>query len=164
VLQRKENTLGRTLYSTMVLPSTQRWYPVFQLASGPSTVEDFFNPADESLMELVIQMLDQITKYLGIKMRRPVLVFSCLQILDVISTEAFLTLGVSEGNPLVRASFAMGSNPIAGLLLTKLLAVSIAVCCWLKGRERVLNRASFVFALVIVWNLSIVVLRLAQIA
>ena len=83
--------------------------------------------------------------------------FSCLQILDLLSTVAFMMLGVREANPLIRLAFSLANNPLAGLLLAKLTVVLLGVCCWLGGRERALARANLVFVLVIAWNLAIVV-------
>ena len=78
------------------------------------------------------------------------------------STVAFLMLGVREANPLVRMVFSIGWNPIAGLLLAKVIPVSIAVYCWSRGRDRVLLSANLIFAFVVAWNLAIVILTVAQ--
>ena len=91
------------------------------------------------------------------------LIFSYLQILDLMSTVAFMMLGVHEANQLIRLAFSWGYNPIAGLLLVKLAVVLLGVCCWLGGREGALARANLVFALVVAWNLAIVIATAAQI-
>ena len=90
-------------------------------------------------------------------------IFSCLQILDLMSTVAFMMLGVREANPLIRLAFSLANNPLAGLLLAKLTVVLLGVCCWLGGRERALARANLVFVLVIAWNLAIVVAKATKI-
>jgi hypothetical protein len=79
--------------------------------------------------------------------------FSYLQILDFLSTIAFLLSGVKEGNPLVRWTFKLSSDPISGLIAIKLLAIVLGVYCWRAGRERLLARINGLFALVIAWNL-----------
>ena len=84
------------------------------------------------------------------------LIFSYLQILDLMSTVAFMMLGVREANPLIRLAFSLGYSPLAGLLLVKLTVVLLGVCCWLGGRER-LAHANLVFALVVAWNLAVVI-------
>ena len=43
-----------------------------------------------------------------------------LQVLDFLTTIAFLVNGVREGNPLVRLALSVGTNPIASLLVVKL--------------------------------------------
>ena len=91
-------------------------------------------------------------------------IFSYLQILDLMSTVAFMMLGVREANPLIRFAFSLTHNPLAGLLLAKLTVVLLGVCCWLGGRERALAHANLVFALVVAWNLAVVIARAARIA
>ena len=53
------------------------------------------------------------------------LIFSYLQILDLMSTVAFMMLGVREANPLVRFAFTLAHNPLAGLLMVKLTVVML---------------------------------------
>jgi hypothetical protein len=97
-------------------------------------------------------------------MPQSLLLFSYLQVLDVMSTVAFLMLGVHEANPLVRFAFSIGASPIAGLLLVKLAAILIGVYCGVMGRERVLMRANLLFALLVAWNLLAVIVGAARIA
>lgn len=56
--------------------------------------------------------------------------FSYLQVLDFLSTIAFLVNGIEEANPLVRLVLKLGTNPIGGLLIVKLLAIALGVYCW----------------------------------
>jgi F0F1-type ATP synthase membrane subunit a len=79
--------------------------------------------------------------------------FSYLQVLDFLTTVAFLVNGVKEANPLVRLALKLGSNPIGGLILVKLLAIVLGVYCWRMGRQRLLSRINVVFATLIAWNL-----------
>jgi hypothetical protein len=82
-----------------------------------------------------------------------ILQYSYLQILDFLTTIAFLINGVREANPLVR--FAIGASPtaVAGLIAVKILAILLGLYCWRMGRERLLGRINVLFALVIAWNL-----------
>ncbi len=66
---------------------------------------------------------------------------------------AFLLQGVQEGNPLVRFAISYAPNPLGGLILVKLAAISLGLYCWHRGRERVLTRMNWMFALVVAWNL-----------
>jgi uncharacterized protein DUF5658 len=86
-------------------------------------------------------------------MNQLLLQYSYLQVLDFMSTVAFLLLGVQEGNPLVRVALQYAPNPLGGLLAIKLLAVALGVYCWKGGRERLLNRINLLFAGVVAWNM-----------
>ena len=79
--------------------------------------------------------------------------FSYLQVLDFLTTVAFLVNGIEEANPLVRLALKLGPNPIGGLILVKLLAILLGVYCWRMGRQRLLGRINVVFAMLIAWNL-----------
>jgi hypothetical protein len=76
-----------------------------------------------------------------------------LQALDFLTTAAFLAYGIKEANPVVRAFLELGSTPLSGLFLLKLLAVGLGIFCWKLGRHRLLSRVNGLFALLVVWNL-----------
>ena len=88
--------------------------------------------------------------------------YSYLQILDFLTTIAFLLQGVREGNPLVRFFLSASTNPINGLLLVKFLAVLLGLYCWRMGRVKLLARINFLFAVLIAWNLIALILGSAQ--
>jgi hypothetical protein len=90
--------------------------------------------------------------------------FSFLQILDFLTTVAFLVNGIGEANPLVVALMRWGSNPLAGLGLAKTIAVAMAVFCWRANRQRLLGRANLFFAFVVVWNLTALIAGTARLA
>jgi len=79
--------------------------------------------------------------------------YSYLQVLDFLTTIAFLTVGVREGNPLVRFALHAGPSPVAGLLMVKMLAVLLGVYCWRVGRQRLLTRINLLFAVLVAWNM-----------
>jgi hypothetical protein len=87
--------------------------------------------------------------------------FSYLQILDFLTTVAFLMHGVHEANPLVRLAFGAGANPVAILLLVKLLAIVLGLYCWRQGRRQLLSRINILFAVLVAWNLVALILRSA---
>lgn len=87
-------------------------------------------------------------------MTQQLLQYSYLQILDFMTTTAFLVNGIREGNPLVRMAIHYGPTPIMGLLLVKLAAIGLGVYCWRFGKTRLLGRINILFALVITWNLA----------
>jgi hypothetical protein len=84
--------------------------------------------------------------------------YSYLQVLDFLTTIAFLVNGIKEGNPLVRMALNLGYNPIGSLVGVKLLAVMLGIYCWRMGRQRLLSRINVMFALVIAWNLIALIL------
>ncbi len=86
-------------------------------------------------------------------MNQLLLHYSYLQVLDFLTTIAFLVNGVKEANPLVRLALNVGPNPIGSLIGVKVLAVVLGIYCWRMGRERLLSRINIMFALVIAWNL-----------
>jgi hypothetical protein len=79
--------------------------------------------------------------------------FSYLQVLDFLTTIAFLLQGVQEANPLVRFALNSAPNPIGALLTVKVLAIALGLFCWRKGRDRLLMRINIMFALLVAWNL-----------
>jgi len=81
-----------------------------------------------------------------------------LQVLDFLTTIAFLVNGVKEANPLVRLALNLGHNPIGSLIGVKVLAVMLGFYCWRMGRERLLSRINAMFAVVIAWNLIALIL------
>ena len=94
----------------------------------------------------------------------PLALFSYLQFLDLLSTLAFLSIGVQEANPLVNLALKSSDHPLGGLLFVKALALAIGVYCWRTGRYGVLARANILFAALIVWNLVSVLVADPQIS
>ena len=91
-------------------------------------------------------------------MNQLLLHYSYLQVLDFLTTIAFMVNGVKEANPLVRLALNLGHNPIGSLIGVKVLAVMLGFYCWRMGRERLLSRINAMFALVIAWNLIALIL------
>ncbi len=79
--------------------------------------------------------------------------YSYLQMLDLLTTFAFMVHGVQEGNPVVRFALRFSSHPLEGLLAVKLLALGLGFYCWRCGRSRLLTRINILFAIVVAWNL-----------
>lgn len=84
--------------------------------------------------------------------------YSYLQVLDFMTTVAFLLHGVHEGNPLVRAALQYAPNPLGGLLAVKILAVALGFYCWKGGREKLLFRINLLFAFIVAWNMVALIL------
>ena len=88
--------------------------------------------------------------------------YSYLQVLDYLTTVAFLVQGVQEGNPLVRLAMQITPSPMMGLLLVKVAAVGLGIYCWHGGRGRTLNKINMLFAVVVAWNLVSLILGSVQ--
>jgi len=86
-------------------------------------------------------------------MNNLILQYSYLQILDLLTTIAFLINGVKEANPFVKGMMHITASPLTGLLLVKILAVALGVYCWRIERYRLLVRMNVLFALIVAWNL-----------
>ena len=78
------------------------------------------------------------------------------------TTVAFLINGVREANPLVRFALQFGPNPLGGLVVVKILAAGLGLFCWWKGRNKLLTRINFLFALVVVWNMVALIIATAR--
>src|SRR2546423_1404091 len=87
--------------------------------------------------------------------------YSYLQVLDFLTTVAFLMTGVREGNPVVRAILSYSPSAVLGLMFVKAAAVILGLYCWRMGRVRILTRINVLFAVVIAWNLVALILGTA---
>jgi hypothetical protein len=88
-----------------------------------------------------------------------VIQFSYLQLLDVLTTLAFLAGGTREANPVVRLALSVAPTPLSGLLALKLVAIGLALYCWRTARTRLLSVANVFFACLVAWNLVAVLAR-----
>jgi len=79
--------------------------------------------------------------------------YSYLQMLDLLTTLAFMLHGIHEANPLVRFALRYSSHPWGGLVAVKIMALGLGIYCWRCGRERLLTRINILFAIVVAWNL-----------
>ena len=84
--------------------------------------------------------------------------FSYLQILDVLTTVAFLMQGVAEANPLVNWAMGAGPSPVIGLVLLKFAAFGLAFVCFTQSRHKLLQKVNVFFAALVAWNLFALIL------
>jgi Domain of unknown function (DUF5658) len=80
-------------------------------------------------------------------------VFVCLQAMDILTTLLFLHHGVREGNPLIRAALAGSGQPVAALVMAKAFAIALAAFAWRSGRKGMLWKLNFFFMACVGWNL-----------
>lgn len=81
-------------------------------------------------------------------------IFIALQCLDLLTTLIFLSKGVTEGNFLIAWIIPRLHAPWIGLAIAKLLAVSIGIYWYQRGRTNVMQLANAGYALVVLWNLA----------
>src|SRR5437899_6450369 len=84
--------------------------------------------------------------------------YSYLQVLDFMTTAAFLLNGVREGNPVVRFALQYAPHPLGGVLAIKPAAIALRLYCWRGGRHRVLGRINLLFAVIVACNLAALIL------
>ena len=79
--------------------------------------------------------------------------FTYLQMLDVLTTIAFLMQGVAEANPIVNWAMDTGPTPVVGLVMLKCAAFALALVCFAQARHKLLQRVNVFFAALVAWNL-----------
>ena len=84
--------------------------------------------------------------------------FVYLQLLDALTTIAFMLQGVAEGNPIVRWAMRATENPISGLFMLKAAGVALAAVCIYRSREKMLQKVNVLFAGLIVYNMISLIL------
>lgn len=84
--------------------------------------------------------------------------FVYLQVLDVLTTIAFLLHGVAESNPVVRWAMRAGPDPFSGLILLKVAAFGMGVYCTLSARQQLLKKVNIFFAGLVAYNLLVLIL------
>lgn len=84
--------------------------------------------------------------------------FIYLQLLDVLTTIAFMMHKVEEMNPLIKWAMRESFNPLMGLVLVKVAAVMLAVLCVASSRYSVLRKVNVFFALVVAYNVVVLIL------
>ena len=80
------------------------------------------------------------------------LVFACLQLLDLITTLIGFRLGGVEVSPFTRWLTEIG--PAAGVALSKGIAILIAGMCIWFHKEQVVRWANYYFAALVLWNMG----------
>ncbi len=100
---------------------------------------------------------------LGVKEARPAAgapiyfqVFVYLQLLDALTTLLGFRLGAQEASPIVRLLTQV--NPLAGLAVSKAAAFLLAALCYWTGRFRVIGWINRWFAVLVVWNVCVLLL------
>ena len=88
--------------------------------------------------------------------------YSYLQVLDFLTTVAFLINGVSEGNPVVAWAINTFPTPLSGLIAVKIVALALGFYCWQTAKGQLLSRINIGFAALVAWNLMTLILKTAR--
>ena len=94
-------------------------------------------------------------------MTASLVLFTYLQLLDLLTTLAFILHGVKEANPVVNFALTAAPTPLLGLLLIKAAALALGVYCCLRGRQKLLVRMNIFFAALVSWNLLAMIVHAA---
>jgi len=86
--------------------------------------------------------------------------YGYLQVLDVLTTLAFLKSGVDEANPLVSTLMQAVASPVTVLIAVKVCALCLGIYCWRVRRRTTLSRANTFYAVLIAWNLLCLIVGL----
>ncbi len=84
--------------------------------------------------------------------------FVYLQVLDALTTIAFMMYGVAELNPVIKWVMRESPSALTGLLLVKILAVGLAFYCIVRARQKLLRKVNVFFALVVAYNVVVLIL------
>ena len=87
--------------------------------------------------------------------------YAYFQVLDLLTTSAFLLAGVREANPVVIFAMKFAAHPILGLGAVKFLALMLGLFCWWTSRVRLLKAATAFYAVLVAYNLVCLILGLA---
>jgi hypothetical protein len=81
-------------------------------------------------------------------------IFLYLQVLDVMTTVVGFRIGLSEASPFIRLTMNLG--PLAGLLISKGVALGLAAFCLVTGRSRTIRIINYWYAALVLWNLGLI--------
>jgi hypothetical protein len=81
-------------------------------------------------------------------------VFIYLQLLDLLTTFVGFKLGASEASPFIRVLMHFG--PGFGVAASKVLALALGAFCVYTGKRHVMRWVSYWYAVLVVWNLMVV--------
>lgn len=87
--------------------------------------------------------------------------YSYLQVLDFLTTVAFLVNGVSEANPVVNWAMQSFPTPLMGLAVVKSAALVLGFYCWTRSKDQLLTRINICFAVLVAWNLFSLIMKTA---
>jgi hypothetical protein len=85
--------------------------------------------------------------------------FIYLQVLDLLTTLAFITYGIAEVNPVVKWAMRESPSAFGGLFLVKVAAVLLAIYCMAHSKQRLLRGVNIFFAGVVAYNVVVLIIN-----
>ena len=85
--------------------------------------------------------------------------FIYLQLLDVLTTVAFMMYGVAEVNPVVKWAMREAPSALGGLFLVKVAAVMLALFCMARSQQKLLRGVNIFFAGVVAYNVVVLIMN-----
>jgi hypothetical protein len=85
--------------------------------------------------------------------------FFYLQVLDTLTTWLGFKAGLGEASPFIQ--FLMQMGPMTGVVLSKMVALGLGAYCVWRGRFRVIHWINYWYAGLVVWNLALIMTRVA---
>lgn len=85
--------------------------------------------------------------------------FIYLQVLDVLTTVAFMMYGVAEVNPVVKWAMRESPSALGGLFLVKVAAVMLALFCMARSQQKLLRGVNIFFAGVVAYNVFVLIMN-----
>jgi hypothetical protein len=89
-------------------------------------------------------------------------IFIYLQVLDLLTTLVGFKMGAAEASPFIR--MLMHAGPVAGVALSKLIALGLAAVCLYAGKNKILRMATYWYGALVVWNLVVILMAPGGIA
>lgn len=80
-------------------------------------------------------------------------VFIYLQLLDLLTTLVGFRLGAAEASPFIR--LLMHAGPTTGVIVSKLVALALGGVCVHARKLNLIRWVSYWYAVLVVWNLMI---------
>lgn len=85
--------------------------------------------------------------------------FIYLQVLDLLTTVAFMMYGVTEINPVVKWAMRESPSALGGLFLIKVAAVLLALLCMAHSQQRLLRGVNIFFAGLVAYNVFVLIIN-----
>ena len=85
--------------------------------------------------------------------------FIYLQVMDMLTTVAFMMYGVAEVNPVVKWAMRESPSALGGLFLVKVAAVMLALFCMARSQQKLLRGVNIFFAGVVAYNMFVLIMN-----
>ena len=81
------------------------------------------------------------------------------QMMDMLTTVAFMMYGIAEVHPVVKWAMRESPSALGGLFLVKVAAVMLALFCMARSQQKLLRGANILFAGVVAYNILVLTMN-----